>query len=229
MKKFLNTILISGLLLGALSVAPSQALADCQAIYGGGQVCTTNFSFTIEKMVQRPGKGGGDFVDNLSINDARYSPSDTVNFKILVKNTGTQTIPTITVVDTFPQFINFVSGPGTYDSNTKTLTFAVNNLGAGQSQTYDVSGKVSDSSLLPSDQGVICLINNAKGTDNNGITDSRNSQFCVQKTVTSTTPQVIGTSTVTSTPATGPEMLPLLALIPGGLGGLILRKKSLNK
>ena len=180
-------------------------------------------------MVQTPGKGGGDFVDNLSINDPKYSPTDVVSFKILVKNTGTQTIPTITVVDTFPQFINFVSGPGTFDSTAKTLTFTINNLGAGQSQKFDVSGKVSDASLLPSDQGVICLINNAKGTDNNGITNTSSSQFCVQKVLQHNSSGFCNNKLITTTPATGPEMLPLLALIPGGLGGLILRKKAINK
>lgn len=231
MKKTLYTIFISGLILGAaLSVNPSKALADCQQIYGGGQSCTSSNNFSIQKFVQTPGKGGGNYVNNLSINDPKFSPDQQVSFEIIVKNTGSNTIPTLTITDTFPQFLNFVAGPGSFDSNSKVLTLTINNLGAGQSNTYIVTGKVADSSLLPSDQGIVCLINQATGTDNNGVTNTSSSQFCVEKSVLSASqPQVFATPSVVATPATGPEMLPLLSLIPTGLAGFILRKKSIKK
>ena len=50
------------------------------------------------------------------------------------------------------------------------------------------------------------------------------SQTCVLKGTA--VPQVLAAPKVTKTPATAPEMLPLLALIPGALGGFALRKKS---
>lgn len=229
MKKSLYTILLSTLLLGATTLMPSKAFADCQPVYGGGQTCTS-YSFSIEKLVQTPGKGGNAYVDNLSINDPKYSPSQQVNFEIIVKNTDSQTIPTITVVDTFPQFVTFVSGQGTYNSNNNTVTYTINNLGAGQSQTLYITGKISDANSLPTDQGIMCLTNQAAATDSNGLMNSAASQFCVQKSVLgSAVPQVFPAPTVVKTPSTGPEMLPLLALIPGGLGGLILRKKSNKK
>jgi hypothetical protein len=40
------------------------------------------------------------------------------------------------------------------------------------------------------------------------------------------TPIILPVAKVKTTPPTGPEMLPLFALIPGALGGLYLRKKS---
>jgi hypothetical protein len=40
------------------------------------------------------------------------------------------------------------------------------------------------------------------------------------------TPVVLSAAIVKTTPATGPEMLPLFGLIPAALGGLFLRKKS---
>ena len=226
MKKSLYTILISGLLLGA-TVLPTKAFADCQEIYGGGQTCT-NSNFSIQKLVQNPGQGAGNYVNNLSINDPKYSPNQQVNFEIIVQNTGSQNIPTLTVTDTFPQFLNFVSGPGNFDTNSKVLTFTINNLNAGQSQTFFVSGKVVDASLMPSDQGTICLINQATGTDNNGNTSNAASQFCVAKSVLGTSQPAVFTTKggLTTTPSTGPEMLPLISLIPGGLAGFILRKKS---
>lgn len=227
MKKTLYTILISAALLSGLSLMSSNAYADCQPIYGGGQTCANNFS--IQKFVQTPGKGGGSFVNNLSINDPRFAPSQTVTFQIEVKNTGSQQIPTLTITDAFPQFLTFVSGPGSFDTSSKVLTFTVNNLDAGKSQTFTVSGKVAESGALPTNTGIMCLINQVSATDSNGMTNGSSSQFCVEKKVLGASePQIFAAPKVVTTPATGPEMLPLLALIPGGLGGLILRKKSLS-
>lgn len=224
MKNYFSTLLITGLLLGA-AILPSKAFADCSIVYGGGESCPPSYSFNIVKTVQVPGKGGGNYINSLSINDPKYAPGQTVNFKITVTNTGNQNIPTITVVDTFPQYLSFVSGPGSYNANNKTLTFTISNLGAGQSTgVFNITGRISDSNLLPSDQGIVCMINQANGTDNNGVTHASSSQFCVEKGVLSITAPV----KIVATPSTGPEMLPLLALLPGGLGGFILRKKSKN-
>ena len=227
MKKTINTLILTGILFSALFVTP-KAFADCQEIYGGSQNCTTSFTFNVQKFVQVPGASGGNYVNNLSINDAKYAPSQFVNFKINVTNTSSQTIPTVTVSDMFPQYLNFATGSGSFNSNTKTFTFTVNNLGAGETRTYYLSGKIADANSLPVDQGVVCLVNQANGTDNNGAVNASSSQFCVQKAVLSATfPAVYGAS-VTTTPATGPEMLPLFALLPGGLAGLLLRKKSIT-
>lgn len=229
MKKTLYTILISGLLLGA-SLLPSKAFAQCTQVYGGGQSCVTTNAFSIEKTVQTPGKAGGSYVNNLSINDAKYSPTSVVSFKITVKNTGAQVIPTLTIIDTFPQFISYVSGIGSFDSNSKKLTFTVTNLNVGQTQTYDVTGKIAEANLMPSDQGIVCLINQAAATDNSGATNTSSSQFCVEKSVLGSSFPIYTTKGgITTTPATGPEMLPLMALIPGGLAGFILRKKAIKK
>ena len=224
MKK-LFTLIVLGATLFALK--PQMAEAQCTALYGGGESCPSKYSYSIQKLVQKPGKSGGEYVNNLSINDAKYSPTQTVSFEITVKNTGSQTIPTITIVDTFPQFVSFVSGPGSFDSNNKTLTYTINNLEAGKSVKNTVTGKIADSNLMPSDQGIICLINQARAKDNNGVENASSSQFCVQKQVLGgSTPSVLPGTTITQTPATGPEMLPLFALLPGALGGFILRRKS---
>jgi uncharacterized repeat protein (TIGR01451 family) len=221
----MRKILFSILLLGALSVLPTKAFADCQTLYGGGQTCTT-FNFTIDKKVQVPGKGGGNFVDNLSINDPRFSPSQTVSYELIVTNTGSNTIPTLNIVDTFPQFINFVSGAGSYNSNSKTLSFTISNLGAGQSQTLKLQAQTADSKTVPA--GVTCELNNTNNvtnrvivTDTNGASDSDSSTVCIQNSTA-----VLPAATVKTTPPTGPEMIPLALLFPGALGGLFLRKKS---
>jgi uncharacterized repeat protein (TIGR01451 family) len=221
MNKIYTFLLVGAFLLSALTISPSRAFADCQSIYGGGQTCSSN-EFTIVKLVQVPGKGGGNYVNNLFQNDSKYFASQQVNFEIIVQNTGSQTIQTLNIVDTFPQYISFVSGLGNFDTNNKTLSFTVSNLNPGQSNTYVVSAKIFDANNLPANQGIMCLENLANATDNTGITHGASSTFCVEQNVLGATPTVI------TTPATGPEMLPLLALLPGGLGGLILRKKSIK-
>lgn len=225
MNKILYSISLLLIALGALSISPAKALADCQSNYGGGQTCTS-FNFTINKMVQVPTsttKGGvttgGNFVDNLSINDPRFSPSQTINYQVVVTNTGNNTIPTINVTDNFPQFITFVSGPGSFNSSNNTLTFTISNLGAGQSQTFNLQGKTADSKTVPA--GITCPVNNINADDTHGDTASDSSQACIQNSTV-----VLPTTTVKTTPATGPEMLPLALLFPGALGGIFLRKKS---
>ena len=220
MKKIFNFVILTVLSL-ALAGGVSPVFADCQSVYGGGQTCA--FNYTINKLVQVPGKGGGQYVDNLSINDPKYSPSQNVNYQIIVTNTGNNTIPTLTINDVFPQFITFVSGAGNYSQSNNTLNFKISNLEAGKSVTYTLTAKTADSNKLPNEQGIVCVINQVSATDQNGQVQSDSSQLCIQKNVL---PAVAPAPKIVATPATGAEMLPLLGLIPGGLGGILLRNKS---
>jgi len=204
-------------------------LADtaCQPIYGGGQTCVQIGNVLINKTVQNPQTGA--FLDNLNINDPKFTPSSNVTFHITVTNTGGSTINKTTVKDTLPGFVSFVSGPGSFDSNTKVLTFDIGNLKAGESRTFTVAAKVADEKQLPSDQGITCVVNQVMATSDNGQQSSDNSQFCIQKPVLGETKgglKVLPAPKVTITPPTGPEMLPLIGLIPTGLFGFLLRRRA---
>lgn len=228
MKKLILITLATGIISLSL-VSSASASTSCQPIYGGGETCVQVGNISINKTVQNPTTGS--FVDNLSINDPKYSPTSTVNFQITVTNTGSGNISSTTVKDTFPNYVTFVSGPGNFDSNSKVLTFTVGNLAAGASQTFNVSAKVADQGALPADQGVTCVINQASAVSNDNQQSSDNSQFCIEKPTQSapTTKgglKVFPAPKVVTTPATGPEMLPLIGLIPSGLFGLFLRKKA---
>ncbi len=212
----------------ALFAVSQKSFADtvCQPIYGGGQTCVQVGNLLVNKTVKNPQSGA--FVDNLSVNDPKYEPSSTVTFKITVTNTGSGNISKATVKDTLPNFVTFVSGPGSFDSNTKVLTFEVVNLGAGQSQTFDIQAKVADSGSLPADQGITCVVNQVLATADS-MQSSDNSQFCIEKPVLGVTKgglKVFPAPQVVTTPPTGPEMLPLIGLIPGGALGFFLRKKT---
>jgi len=214
-------------------VFPLKSFADtsCQSIYGGGQTCTTTGNISVNKTVMNPQTGS--MVDNLGINDPRYQPGFITTFQISVTNTGNSNISRINVQDVFPQYVTFSSGPGSFDSNTKTLSFEVDNLAGNETRTFTILGRIVDTSLIPINQGsVVCIVNQATATniDNNSQTSQDNAQFCIEKTVASAKGfPVYPATNITTTPSTGAESLALFALIPTGITGLFLRKKSIKK
>ena len=200
--------------------------APCEPIYGGGEVCVSKGQILINKAVRNPVTNS--FVDNLSLaTDPKYTVNQSVEFQLTLTNTGKDTLNEVSITDTFPSFINFESGPGTFDSNTKILTFKVSDLKAGESRVYIVKGKVVSINELPGDQAVNCVVNHVKAVSSENES-SDVSQLCIEKIIITTKGglPVMPAPIMKETPATGPEMLPLIGLIPAGLGGLFLRKRA---
>lgn len=227
MKTIITSIALAVL---ATTLFVSQSMAsgesNCQIIYGGGQVCNTSVKFTINKLVQTPGK---DYVDNLTVNDPRYSAGQIVNFKIVITNTGSTELKNLSVVDTFPQHVNFSTGEGNYDSNSRKLSFTIGSLPVGQSREFIITSKVDDEGKLPTNSGVNCLVNTARAVDASGAAAEDSSQVCIQKNFVTAvpTPEVFQKVPVKNIPNTGPEMLPLIGLIPTAIAGFMLRRKKI--
>ena len=83
-----NLLIIIFAVIISLASVETTAFASgdkCTTVYGGGNVCTSEVSFTLNKLIQLPTKGE-QFVDNLTINDATFSLNQTVMFQIKVKN-----------------------------------------------------------------------------------------------------------------------------------------------
>ena len=227
--KKLSTLALTGAFLAtagsAIAAGDYYGTSNCQVIYGGGEVCNTDVTFTINKMVGVPNKS--DFVENLNVNDANYSADSTIPFKIVVTNTGKNKINHVRVTDTLPSYLTYVSGGGTWDQNARTITFDLNGLEAGKSQQYVITTKVVGENQLPKDKASLCVINQVQAFEDNGAKAQDSSQVCISKTVI---PQknapVYPSVPVKTIPNTGPELLPLLGLIPAGLTGLFLRKKA---
>ena len=182
MKKILLIALATGLMSLSSFVSIANADTSCQPIYGGGETCVQVGNLTVNKTVKNPSTGS--FVDNLNMNDPKYSPSSTAVFQITVTNTGSGTISKTTVKDTLPNYVTFVSGPGSFDANSKVLTFEVNNLEAGKSQTFTVQAKVADQGSLPTNQGITCIVNQVSAVSDE-MQSSDNSQLCIEKPVES--------------------------------------------
>lgn len=213
---FLSSILIAVL----LTVSPSQASVNCQAIYGGGQNCVSKGKIDIEKKIKDPKTGK--FIDNLFINESKFRLGDQVVFELKVTNTGDATLSSVEVKDIIPQYTDFVSGPGNFDTNTKTLSYVLNDLKAKESRTNQIAVKVIN-------EGNFCVVNQSLASSE-GMSDQDNSQFCIEKVtiVTKGGLPVKPAPPLKQTPATGPEMLPLIGLIPAGLAGIYLRRKRIS-
>lgn len=211
-----------------LSFVPAMADTVCQPIYGGGQTCVQAGNLVLNKAVLNPATN--DYVDNLGVNDPKYSPEDIVTFRITLKNTGNATINRVDVKDIIPSFLNFGAGAGSFDANTKTFSFSLANLNPNEQRTYFFTGQIVKNDQLPSDKGIICVVNQAMATGD-GISTADNAEFCLQKQVVETKGglKVFPPAKVVTTPPTGPELLPLLALIPSGIFGVLLRRRSTPK
>lgn len=221
MKKFLVVCLS---LVFLLSAKAAFGAVSCQPVYGGGQNCITLGNVLINKTVQNPLTN--QFVDNLGTNDPKFIGNQTVTFQLTITNTGSTTILQTQVKDIFPSHVNFVSGSGSFDNNTKTLSFLVDNLAPNETRTFTLQGKVIDPKNLP--DGTTCVVNQASATTNTGQMSQDNSQLCIQKQPVTTKGglPVLPPTKAVVTPPTGPEMLGLIGLLPAGLSGWFLRKKS---
>jgi uncharacterized repeat protein (TIGR01451 family) len=223
-------IIVSTLAFGLVAVAPvsaSYGSVACQPVYGGGENCLTVGNLLLNKMVMDPSVKGEKYVDNLSLNTAKYSAGQTIKFRLDVTNTGNATISTVNVKDTLPSYVKFVSGPGSFDKSSNALSFSLSNLNPSETRSYVIVGKIVDQASLPKGQGVVCTVNQAEATSTSNQSQD-NSQFCINVNVVTTKGglPVYPAPSMTQTPATGAEMLSLLGLLPAAGAGLFLRRRS---
>lgn len=212
MKK--NIILSLSLLVASCILSVGSVVAQtCTTQYGGtsyGTECQP-IDLTINKTVKHPTDSV--FVENIVADGATYSSGSEVLFRLTIKNSSGETFNPVTVTDVFPEHLFFVAGPGTYDSASRTLTFTLENLVAGESRTVEVLAKVVN---VASNTNLFCENNYSRVTAParpNGDDDT--AQVCVQT-------KVLGATTL---PAAGFNDFMLLMPFAGlGLAGLALFK-----
>lgn len=226
MKKLFSIAFVvaaSALLAGSVYASGSgYGQSDCKTVYGGGNSCNSQLKFAINKMVQKPTKGG-EYVENLTVNDPKYNPSSDVNFKIIIENTGDRDITNLNIVDNFPQFLTFQAGVGNSNVGAKQINFVVGTLKKGQKVEYVITARTANEGDLT--QAVTCVTNNVSATSSDGSQASDNSQVCIQKGTPAPTAEIMQKPTVTKVPATGPETDILFALIPSGALGFYLKRR----
>ena len=185
--------------------------------YGGTDISK---SILLDKKVGNPYQSKGssiEYLDNLSSSDFRFNPGQFVYFKITVKNTSETKLYGITVKEFVPSYLTIIDNPGSYNADNRTITVNAGDFSINEEKTYSFKFKIAGQEKLPSDKGIICLVNKAEASGDN-VYDDDTAQFCIEK-------QVVGVKEV---PSAGPELgLGLLALQGLGLGtGFWLRKRN---
>lgn len=189
----------------------SQNGTPCVPVYGGGTQCPRPGQVLINKKVKNPASGV--FVDNLGPTDPKYRPQQVVIFRITVQNPGDSSIDSITVTDTLPDFVDFMTGPGAYNSSTRGVTFTVTNLASSESRDFDVTARVVHPAVLPNEKNVVCPVNIVQAQSDFG-NDRDEAQFCIEKVME-----------VPVVPKAGPEMWMIPGLTSVFAIGAYLRKK----
>lgn len=232
------------------AVSPVFAGETSNPQYGGQ---TPNITVTIDKKVSDPNsivkkttatKGGTTetveesdhkkytYVENITAanTDMRYSPTQKIAFKLVVTNTSNQDIKNVVVTDTVPlDTVANISGDGTFDSQKKTVTIKVGDMKANESKEYYITGTIVTADRLPSEQPVICSVNQSNVSVEGNVMDDDNATFCIEKetgTVTKGGKPVHTAPTVEKTPPTGPAAFALIPLAASAIAGFALRRKS---
>lgn len=196
-------------------LAVSPVFADginpaCPSVYGA--TCPAG-QLTLDKKIQNPKTG--ELMEAINANDITFVADQEVNFRIEVKNIGSTNLNSILVQDILPGFVTFVSGPGNFDANSKTLSWTVDNLKAAESRFFSVKTKIKPQNELPQ-SSITCLTNFAQASKDN-LSAKDTAVFCIQ------TPNVTGKGAVLPAEQLPKTGLPLVAwslvgLLPAGLG-----------
>jgi len=220
-KLFVISILTIGFAFASGNFANAETI--CQPIYGGGETCATT-ELSVDKQIRNPDTNL--FADGLNKDIKTFVTGEVVEFQISVTNNSGVDLARVEVRDIFPDFVRFESGEGSFDQNTNTLTYVINDLRVNETDLRSVFGRINE--LTNITNGSVCGVNQAHATADNTQPGQDNVTFCIDKNVVTTKGglKVQAPPPLTQTPATGPEMLALFGLIPAGIGGYLLRRKS---
>src|SRR3989338_3331708 len=111
-----------------------------------------SYSMLVDKMVAKPGTS--DYVDNLSVSDPRYKPSEFVMFKVTIKNNSTTTFGGMTAKDFVPSYLTPIEGPGNFDAASRTVSWDAGAFAVNEQKTYYFKMQVAAQANLPADQGL---------------------------------------------------------------------------
>ena len=209
--------------------ANAQQPISCQQVYGGGATCLQTGKVILNKTIQRPDSSV--LAESLSINEPTFKTNQTITFHLTVTNTDTKEVNNVSVQDTLPSLLGFVSGDGQYDEKTQPFSFTIDSLNPGETKTRIVQTRVLPAEKLSEQPDTTCILNQAQASFGDKNFSQDNVQFCIENKVLGieTTPSVLQPAQpVVKTPATGAGDLALFTLLVAGLAGLFLRKRARN-
>lgn len=193
---------------------PTQVGADYLIPQGGAGVIS---QLSINKTVKNPQTGI--FVENLLVSDPHFLPDQNINFRIEVRNSGNTDLTSISVKDVLPNSVDFVSGPGNFDNSSKTLNFSVDKLNPGESKTLEITGKISSSNFIATNQ-ITCFTNLTEARVNQ-LVNQDTATFCIETQILAPLQEL---------PKTGPAKT--LGILGGSISLLVISllfyRKSLS-
>lgn len=192
------------------SLVKPVAAQNCTDQYGGKINCTP-VDLTINKEVKN---SQGNFVENITLTESSFVVGSEITFKITVKNTSGETFTSVKVRDVFPNYLTFLSGPGTYDATNRNLDWEIDSLPAGESKSFEIKAKINNAVT----SGITCLTNYAVVSSSaRPGGDDDTAQICLG------TSQILGATTLPVTGANDLVMFGAFAVL--SLTGLALLKK----
>ena len=152
MKKLILTLFF----LTAL-VFPSRVFADS---YSQGEV---KYQVSIDKKI-RP-INDSNFYDNIGKDQKVFVVDDSIEFNILVENTGKDILNNLVVKDFYPVVNQIILAPGEIDKINRQITWNIDTLSVGETKNFTVKAKVATSSGLPQTNVVQVSNNNVYDRD----------------------------------------------------------------
>lgn len=153
-----------------------------------------SYSMLIDKMVAIPNTST--YVDNLSLSDPRYKPSEFIMFKVTIKNTSTITLGGMTAKDYVPYYLTPIEGPGSFDDATRTISWDAGAFAVDEQKTYYFKMQIVPQANLPVDKSLFAVVNKAQAWSTN-MTDDDSSTLFIEKQIVVVPPKV---------PSAGPEL-----------------------
>jgi len=137
-QKYFNLKLIS-VLAGFLAfglIMPKLALGQ---YYSQGE---TKRSLSIDKKI-RPINSNKSF-DNIDKDEKSFVEGDSLDFSILVENTGNQELSNLKVNDYLPAYQNIIFNPGNYDKDNVNINWVIDRLGVGESKVFTIRTRIGE-------------------------------------------------------------------------------------
>lgn len=170
----------------------------------------------VDKTVKNPKTGLWE--EDIEIYEYPFMPTQTVEYKIMYRNNGNVDLHNVVIKDRLPQYLDWKSGPGSYDSNTKTLTYNVGDLPKDSGwKEITFEAKIVDEDALPRDS-YVCQDNLTWIEVDGEVKDRDTAKMCVK----------LGEVLPAELPKAGAEKTVALIVLSGAMlsGGLLLRRKA---
>lgn len=173
--KSLTSHLFVYLFIGLLAywLIPSAYADGCTNQYGSTVECPPN-NIVVNKKV-RSATNVNVFVENITSRDPAYMPGEEVEYDVAVTNTSNANFATVTVIDVFPEEVEFVSGPGRYEKEFRKLTYEISDLKAGTTVHNRMIVKILKNVAVPDCD----VVNTVTATGPGGQSDQDTSNLCV--------------------------------------------------